>query len=142
MQSGVSRGPESQTRHDSKKPSWSWSLEGLSTFGRLGLKGLFLFVYPNLLSSGLIYRLEGRRRGFSPSSSVSSSITHWRVMLYLHLSSLTLVLYFYCLLFIFMHQSSIGCLCFIYSYFHTQISQSKSNLAIIFNWGSKQALVF
>ena len=47
--------------------------------------------------------LGGRRRGFSPSSSVPSSITRLGVILWLHLSSLTLVLYFYCLLFMFMH---------------------------------------
>ena len=34
-------------------------LEGLGTLNRLSLEGLLLFVYPNLLSSGLIYHLEG-----------------------------------------------------------------------------------
>ena len=58
MQSGVLRDPESQTRHSSKKPCWSRSLEDLGTLGRLGLEGLLLFVYPNLLSSGSIYRLK------------------------------------------------------------------------------------
>ena len=37
----------------------SRSLEGSSTWGRLGLEGLLLFVYSNLFSSGLIYCLEG-----------------------------------------------------------------------------------
>ena len=59
MQSGVLWDLESQKRHGSEKPCWSRSLEGLDTLGRLGLKGLLLFVYPNLLSSGSIYRLEG-----------------------------------------------------------------------------------
>ena len=59
MQSGVLRNLESQTRHDFEKPCWSRSLEGLGPLGRLGLEGLLLFVYPNLLSSGSIYRLEG-----------------------------------------------------------------------------------
>ena len=36
--------------------------------------------------------LGGRQRGFTPKASVSSSITHHRVILCLHLSSLTLVL--------------------------------------------------
>ena len=40
------------------------SLEGLGTLGRLGLEGLLLFVYPNLLSSGSIYRLEGNGEVF------------------------------------------------------------------------------
>ena len=56
MQSGVL---QDLKRHGSKKPCWSRSLEGLGTLGRLGLKGLLLFVYPNLLSSRSIYRLEG-----------------------------------------------------------------------------------
>ena len=59
MQSGVLRDPESKTRHGSEKFCWSRSLEGLDAFGRLGLEGLLLFVYPNLLSSRSIYRLEG-----------------------------------------------------------------------------------
>ena len=37
----------------------SRSLEGLGALGRLGLEGILLFVYPNLLFSGSIYRLEG-----------------------------------------------------------------------------------
>ena len=59
MQSGVLQDPESLTRHGFEKPCWSKSLKGLGTLGRLGLEGLLLFVYPNLLSSGSIYRLEG-----------------------------------------------------------------------------------
>ena len=57
MQSGVLRYLESLKRHGSEKPCWSRSLEGLGTMGKL--KGLLLFVYPNLLSSGSIYCLEG-----------------------------------------------------------------------------------
>ena len=56
MQSGVL---QDLKRHGSKKPCWSRSLEGLGILGRLGLKGLLLFVYPNLLSSRSIYHLEG-----------------------------------------------------------------------------------
>ena len=64
MQSDLLRDPESETRHGSKKPCWSRSLEGLGTLDRLGLEGLLLFVYPNLLSSGSIYRLEGNEEVF------------------------------------------------------------------------------
>ena len=117
-------------------------LEGLRYIGQIRLGGSLAICVSQLIVQWIDLPLLGRRKGFFPSSSVSSLITHRRVILYLHLSSLTLVLYFYCLLFMFMHQSSIGCLHFIYSHFRTQISQSKSNLAIIFNWGSKQALVF
>ena len=34
-------------KHGSEKPCWSRSLEGSSVLGRLGSKGLLLFVYPN-----------------------------------------------------------------------------------------------
>ena len=37
----------------------SKSLEGSSTWGRLGCEGLLSFMYSNLFSSGSIYRLEG-----------------------------------------------------------------------------------
>ena len=46
-------------KHSSEKPCWSRSLKGLGALGRLGLEGLLLFMYPNLLSSGSIYCLEG-----------------------------------------------------------------------------------
>ena len=42
----------------------SKSLKGMSTWGKLGLEGLLLFVYSNLFSSGLIYCLEGGGRFF------------------------------------------------------------------------------
>ena len=142
MQSSVLWDPESQIRHSFEKPCQNRSLEGLGTLGKLGLEGLLLFLYPNLLSSGLIYRLEGGGEGFSPSSLVSSSITCLGVILWLHLSSLTLLLYFYCFLFMFMHQSNYRFIALHLLLFCTQISQCRSNLAIFFNWGSKQALVF
>ena len=59
MQSNVLRDLKNQTEHSSEKPYQSRSLEGLGALDRLGLEGLFLFVYPNLLSSGSIYSLEG-----------------------------------------------------------------------------------
>ena len=55
---------ESWRRQGLAKPVGSKSLEGLSTWGRLGLEGLLLFVYSNLFSSGSIYRLEGGREIF------------------------------------------------------------------------------
>ena len=142
MQSGVLRDPESQRRHDSEKSICSRSLESSSTLDRLSLEGLLLFVYSNFILQQIDLLLEGRRRGFSLSSLVSSSITRLGVILWLHLSSLTLVLYFYCLLFMFMHQSSYQFVILHLLLFRTQISQSKSNLAVFFNWVSKQALVY
>ena len=135
MQSGVLRDLESQRRHDSEKSVGSKILEGLSILGRLGLEGLLLFMYSNFILQLIDLPLGGQRRGFSPSSLVSSSITCLGVVLWLHLSSLTCVLYFYCLLFMFMHQSSYQFIALHLLLFRTQISQSKSNLAVIFNLG-------
>ena len=64
MQQGVLRNPESQRRHDFEKSIGSRSLKGSSTLGKLGLEGLLLFVYLNLLSSGSIYRLKGGKEVF------------------------------------------------------------------------------
>ena len=49
MQSGILWDPKSQRRHDSEKSIGSRSLEGSSTLGRLGLEGLFLFVYSKFI---------------------------------------------------------------------------------------------
>ena len=57
------------------------SLEGLGASGRLGLEGLLLFLYPNFILEWIILPLGGRYRGFSLSSSVSSSITCASVIL-------------------------------------------------------------
>ena len=43
------------------------------------------------------FRLGGSRKGFLPNSSISSSITRLGIIMCLHLSSLTIVLFFYCL---------------------------------------------
>ena len=51
------------------------SLEGLGASGRFSLEVLLLFVYPNFILQWIILLFGKRRRGFSPSSSVSSSIT-------------------------------------------------------------------
>ena len=56
--------PESYRRQGFVKSVGSKSLEGLSTWGRLGLEGLLLFMYSNLFSSGSIYHLEGGGKVF------------------------------------------------------------------------------
>ena len=142
MQSGILRDPENQRRQDFEKSVGSMSLEGSITLDRLDLEGLLLFVYSNFILQWIDLLLGEQRKGFSLSSSVFSSITRLGVILQLHLSSLILVLYFYCLLFMFMHQSRIGSLRIFTFVSALRLSKSKSNLAIIFNWGSKQALVF
>ena len=55
---------ESLRRQGFIKSVGSRSLEDSNTWGRLGLEDLLLFVYSNLFSSGLIYRLEGAREVF------------------------------------------------------------------------------
>ena len=64
------------------------SLEGLGASNRLGLEGLLLYscISTNFLVDHL--PLGGWRRGFSPSCSISSSITRASVILCLHLSIL------------------------------------------------------
>ena len=64
------------------------SLEGLGALGRLSLEGLLLSLYPQLHFLVDCLPLEGRRRGFTPRASVSSSITHRVLSLCLHLPSL------------------------------------------------------
>ena len=59
MQSIVLHDLEGQRRQGFVKSVGSKSLEGSSTWGRLGLKGLLLFVHFNLFSNGSIYHLEG-----------------------------------------------------------------------------------
>ena len=59
MQSGVLWDLESQTRHDSEKPCWSRSLEGLGTAVKLGLEGLLLTHVSQLIVQWIDYCLEG-----------------------------------------------------------------------------------
>ena len=110
--------------------------------GQIRLGGSLAIRVSQLIVYWINLPLEGQRRGFSPSFSVFSLITHCHVILGLHLSSLTLVLYFYGLLFMFMHQSSIGCLHFIYSCSTLRQVRVKTNLAVIFISGSEQLLCF
>ena len=71
------------------------SLEGLGASGRLGLEGLLLFMYPNFILQWIILPLGGRRKDFSPSSSVSSLITRANVI-FVIASLLPLLLPFNC----------------------------------------------
>ena len=62
----------------------------LSSALRLRLEFFFFFPANMLVAKQLKDRLPlgERQKGFSPSSSVSSSITHRRIILCLHISSL------------------------------------------------------
>ena len=53
-------------------------MEGLGTLDRLGLEGLLLFMYPNLLSSESIYRLGGGREIFRRVLQFPLRFTAWR----------------------------------------------------------------
>ena len=58
MQLSVLRDSENQRRHDSEKSVGSRSLKGSSTLGKLGLKGLLLFVYSNFILQWIDLPLE------------------------------------------------------------------------------------
>ena len=72
------------------KPVGSKNLKDSSTLGRLGFEGLFFIHVLQLYLLVDRFRLRGLHRGFLSSTSVSSSITCFDVILYLHLSSLLL----------------------------------------------------
>ena len=72
------------------QPCWSKKLGGLRYTGKIRLGG-FIVVHVSQLHFLVDYLLlGGRRRGFTPRASVSSSITHRVLSLCLHLSSLNL----------------------------------------------------
>ena len=64
--------------------------------GYTRLRGSFVIRVLQLYSILDRFRLVGLWRGFLPSSSISSSITHLGVILCLHLTSLLFKLSFYC----------------------------------------------
>ena len=88
------------------------------------------------------FRLRGSRRGFSLNSSVSSSITHLGAILYLHLSSLLLSFHFIVDNGWIWLRIMITVVCASLLLFCTWYKLSKSHLAVILIWGSKQARVF
>ena len=116
MQSGVLRDPKNQRRQGFVKLVGSRSLEGSSTWGRLGLEGLLLFIYSNFILQWIDLPLGGQRRGFSPSSPVSFSITRFGVILWLHLSPLLLCFNFIVCYLCLCTRVVIGLLRFICSY--------------------------
>ena len=65
-------------------------MEGLGTLRRLGLGGSIVVHVSQLHFLVDYLPLGGRRSGFTPRASVSSSITHRVLSLCLHLSSLNL----------------------------------------------------
>ena len=64
--------------------------------GKTRLGGSFVICVLQLYSLVDRFRLRGSRKDFSPSSSVSFSITRLGVILCLHFSSLLFKLSFYC----------------------------------------------
>ena len=103
-----------------------------------------VFCYSCISTDCLVDRLPlgKRRRGFSPSSSVSSSITHRRVILCLRSSSLLFYLSFYCCVIMIMGQSSLFVYPLALLYSALSLSQSKINQVVTLIWGSKQFLCF
>ena len=103
-----------------------------------------VFCYSCISTDCLVDRLSlgERRRGFSPSSSVSSSITHRRVILCLRSSSLLFYLSFYYCVIMIMGQSSLFVYLLALLYSALSLSQSKINRVVTLIWGSKQLLCF
>ena len=96
MQPSVLHDSKSQRRQGFIKLVGSRSLEGSTSWGRLGLEGFLLFVYSNFILQWINLPVGGQRRGFSSSSSVTSLITRLGVMLQLHFASLLFQPSFYC----------------------------------------------
>ena len=120
--------PESQTRHGSEKSCWSRSLEGLGTEGRLGLGGSL--TYPCILTDCLVNQLllRGRQRGFLPSSSVSSLITHRHVICFCISLPYSCSFHF--------TTKQLSCLyAYVYTIPHFILSQCKINQAVTLKLG-------
>ena len=110
--------------------------------GQIRLGGFFVICVLQLILQWIDLPLGGWRRGFSPSSLVSSSITYWCVILCLHYSSLLLLLLVYYCELMNMTQSSYIVCSLAFTLFRTLLSQSKINRVIIIIWGFKQLLYF
>ena len=95
-------------------------LGGFRCIGQIRLGGSL--ANPCISTDCLVGRLSlgGRRRVFSPSSSVFSSITYRRVILCLHLSSLLFYLSFYYCVIMNMSQSSLFVYTLAFTLFRTQ----------------------
>ena len=73
----------------------SKNLKGSSTLGRLGLEGLFLFVYSNLFTNGLISTWRVAKRFFTKFFSFLFDNTTWSYLVCISLP-LLFKLSFYC----------------------------------------------
>ena len=81
---------EARKEIGSPQPRWSKKLRGLKYTGWIGLGGSIAVHVSQLHFLVNYLPLGGRRRGFTPRVSVSSSITHRVLSLCLYLSSLNL----------------------------------------------------
>ena len=81
---------EARKEIGSAQPRWSNKLGGLRCTGQIRLGGSIAVHISQLHFLVDCLLLGGRRRGFTPRASVSSSITHRVLSLCLHLSSLNL----------------------------------------------------
>ena len=119
-----------------------YELGGLRYIGQIRLGGSL--ANSCILTECLMNRLslERQRRGFTSSISVSSTITHWHVILCLHSSSLLFQLSYYCCVILIMAQSSLFVYPLTFTLFHNQLSQSKINQVITLIWWSKWLLCF
>ena len=97
-----------------------WSLLVAGTWRYIGwirFEGSFWYSCTPTFSLVDQFRLWGPRKDFLPSTSVSSSITHFSVILCLYLSSLLFKLYIYYLLYMIMPWSSVLVLLWLIYYY-------------------------
>ena len=95
-------------------------LHGLRCIGQIKLEGSL--ANPCIPTDYLVDQLSlgGWQRGFSPSSSVFSSMTHRHVILCLRSSSLLFQLSYYCCVILIMAQSSLFVYQLAFTLFRTQ----------------------
>ena len=126
-----------------RQVSWQQEIGEFKYMRQIRFGRFFVICILQLIFQWIDLLLGGRRRGFLPSSSISFSIIRFSVILYLYSSSVLFYLSFYCRYLMNMAQNSfIVLFACIYSYSTLNLSQSKNNRIVTFNWGSKQALVY
>ena len=141
MQSGDIAGSKKLVKTRLQNSIGSRSLERSSTSGRLELEGLLLFVYSNLFTSRLISTWRVAEKFFVEFFGFLFDNTSWGYLVFaslfpFYLNFISIVTY------LLMAQSVNPVIALHLLLFRTQISQSKSNLAVILKLESKQARVF
>ena len=86
----------------------SKNLKGSSTLGRLGLEGLFLFVYSNLFTNGLISTWRVAKRFFAEFFGFLFDNTSWYYLVFVFLFPYSSSFIVYCCLLAYGLESRFG----------------------------------